>query len=260
VLVVEDNRVNQRVVTWMLDRLGLTHVVAASAEDGLAALDRHAFDLVLMDVQLPGMDGLAATRQIRARCGAGLPVVGLSAHATDRDRIAAAEAGMVAYLTKPLELQALRDTLGAVLVGHTIPVDPRAGRTPPSARERATRRYQRAMLVAFAVIGVTYAGYAGVKGLPIPNSLLVMMATLPVAAILSRHGQRQRLVTGLILGSASVALVGGALEGAGFWEASLPLFMALGPMAVLLGTPNAWAWSVFGVASWPRSATRSGRR
>ncbi len=254
VLVVEDNRVNQRVVTWMLDRLGLSYVVTSSAEDGLAALDHHAFDLVLMDVQLPGIDGLAATRQLRARVGAGVPVVGLSAHATDRDRIAAAEAGMVAYLTKPLELRALRETVSAVLVGQTIPVAPQRSHTPPSARERATRRYQRAMLLALACFGLIYSAYSFVDGLGIPTSILVMLASLPITAVLSARVQHQRLVSALILVASSVALVGGALEGPGFWEGGLPMFMALGPMAVLLGMPRAWAWSAFGVAAGPALA------
>ncbi len=111
VLVVEDNLVNQRLACGLMARDG--HAVAR-ANDGhecLAALARGDFDLVLMDVQMPGCDGLEATRRIRqleAARGGHLPIIGLtaSAYADDRDQCLAA--GMDAYLAKPFRLEDLR--------------------------------------------------------------------------------------------------------------------------------------------------------
>ncbi|MCB9652164.1 MAG: response regulator [Deltaproteobacteria bacterium] len=105
VLVVEDNAVNRKVVTRMLEALGVGYDVAF---DGVEALERVAnarYDLVLMDCQMPVMDGYEATRRIRASEAQGqhLPIFGLTANALPSDREAAMEAGMDHYLTKPLK-------------------------------------------------------------------------------------------------------------------------------------------------------------
>jgi len=101
----------------MIRRLG--HQVE-SAVDGLEAverLERETFDLVLMDLQMPRLDGLEATRRIRARHGGDMPVVALTANAFDEDRQACLDAGMDGHLTKPLRLddleRALRTIAGA---------------------------------------------------------------------------------------------------------------------------------------------------
>ena len=115
VLVVEDNRTNQVVVQKMLERRGASVVLA---ENGKAALDRigeSAFDVVLMDLSMPVMSGLDATRRLRAeeaRAGRPrLPVVALTGNAFARDREAALEAGCDGFLTKPVRTAAL---LGAI--------------------------------------------------------------------------------------------------------------------------------------------------
>ena len=116
VLMVEDNPVNRAVCGAMLERFGLAY---EEAEDGVEALERatdREFDLVLMDCQMPRLDGLDATRQlrqreIRARNGSRLPIVALTANAFDEDRERAIEAGMDAFLAKPVRLADLHAAL-----------------------------------------------------------------------------------------------------------------------------------------------------
>jgi signal transduction histidine kinase/ActR/RegA family two-component response regulator len=117
ILLVEDNLVNQRVAQGMLRKLGFD---VSTANNGLEALDRvaeRAFDAILMDVQMPVMNGLEATRAIRDRengSGQRIPIVALSANAMQADRDAGAAAGLDDYLTKPVDMNALRDTLAKV--------------------------------------------------------------------------------------------------------------------------------------------------
>jgi signal transduction histidine kinase len=117
VLVVDDNPVNLKVATHMVERLGC---VAARAENGQQALDRCAaerFDLVLMDMQMPEMDGIEATERLRAR-GDEFAVVALTANAMPGDRERCLAAGMNGYLSKPLRIDdlevCLRDYLEIV--------------------------------------------------------------------------------------------------------------------------------------------------
>ena len=116
VLVVEDNPVNRKVAVGILERMGLT---TETVVDGLQAVERLAkggVDLVLMDMQMPVMDGLEATRKIRADGGAiaGVPIVGLTANAFASDRAACFEAGMNDFVMKPVT----RDRLQAALAAH----------------------------------------------------------------------------------------------------------------------------------------------
>jgi len=106
VLVVEDNLVNQQVAVGLLQRQGIDPVLASHGLEGLDRLLNGTFDLVLMDVQMPGMDGLATTRAIRRGEGGdrhrSVPIVAMTAHAMQQDREAALAAGMDDYLTKPV--------------------------------------------------------------------------------------------------------------------------------------------------------------
>jgi CheY-like chemotaxis protein len=114
VLLAEDNLVNQRLVTRILEQNGHRAVVAGNGSEALAALTREPFDLVLMDVQMPVMDGFAATAEIRRReAGTAyhLPIVALTAHALKGDREACLAAGMDGYLAKPLRAADLLDVL-----------------------------------------------------------------------------------------------------------------------------------------------------
>jgi signal transduction histidine kinase/ActR/RegA family two-component response regulator len=109
VLVVEDNAVNQLLVTKLLARAGHDATVAPDGEQALALLRTDSFDLVLMDVQLPGMDGISATRHIRTFPGpvSDIPVIALTANAMSGDRDRYLAAGMDDYVSKPINAQQL---------------------------------------------------------------------------------------------------------------------------------------------------------
>lgn len=113
ILAVEDNPVNQRLVVKVLGNLGHSVSVADNGQLALAALAKHTFDVILMDVQMPIMDGLTATREIR-RLGIGLPIIAMTADNLPGDREKCLDAGMTAYLTKPLS----REALAAALTRH----------------------------------------------------------------------------------------------------------------------------------------------
>ena len=106
VLVVEDNPINADVVTGMLCHLGHRVAKASNGAESLRALEGFAPDLILMDMQMPVMDGLAATRKIREQ-GYGIPIVALTANAFAQDRDACIAAGMSDFLSKPVTLDAL---------------------------------------------------------------------------------------------------------------------------------------------------------
>ncbi len=114
ILLVEDNPVNQLVAKGMLSKLGCEVMVAAHGGDALRQLAQHRFDLVLMDCNMPVMDGYEASRQIRqSELWADLPIVALTANAMPEERERCRTAGMNDYLSKPFrreELQALLDT------------------------------------------------------------------------------------------------------------------------------------------------------
>ena len=115
VLVVEDNDVNRMIAREVLLSLGLDVVEASEGRQALEQLDAHRVDLVLMDCQMPVMDGYAATREIRkreARLGLPrLPVLALTANAFDEDALRSREAGMDAHLAKPYTREQLREML-----------------------------------------------------------------------------------------------------------------------------------------------------
>ena len=116
VLVVEDDRTNQRVIALYLDRLGVAHELAEDGEQAVALAVEREWDAVLMDCQLPGMDGLEATRRIRARRGDRRPtIVALTANVRTDNREACLAAGMDHFLTKPVRLRELAATLAACL-------------------------------------------------------------------------------------------------------------------------------------------------
>ena len=101
VLVAEDNAANTRLIERLLTRLGIEVVAVKNGLEAVAAVRRDPFDLVLMDCQMPEMDGLDATRAIR-KAGLDLPIVALTANALNSDRSACFEAGMNDYLSKPI--------------------------------------------------------------------------------------------------------------------------------------------------------------
>jgi CheY-like chemotaxis protein len=113
ILLAEDNPINQKVALAMLKRYGYQAEVAADGREALAAVERERYDVVLMDIQMPGMDGLEATRTIIARgpAVARPRIIGLSANAMTEDVQAALAAGMDDYLAKPITPLGLREML-----------------------------------------------------------------------------------------------------------------------------------------------------
>ena len=114
ILLAEDNLVNQRLAVRMLEKMGHQVVVVQTGEEALDALRNEKFDLVLMDVQMPEMDGFAATREIRKREQGGpgrLPVIAMTAHALKGDRESCLEAGMDDYLAKPINREELQQAI-----------------------------------------------------------------------------------------------------------------------------------------------------
>ncbi len=117
ILLAEDNAVNQRLASRLLEKRGHSVVVAGNGREALEALEKHHFDLVFMDVQMPVMDGFEATAAIRKKEGGGvhLPIVALTAHAMKGDREKCLAGGMDEYLTKPIRPQELDEVLRGYL-------------------------------------------------------------------------------------------------------------------------------------------------
>jgi CheY-like chemotaxis protein len=120
VLVVEDDRINQRVLGHFLKQMGLEVAFVEDGYDAVHAATTTALDAILMDCQLPGIDGLEATRRIREKlAGRPLPIVAITANASTADRTACLAAGMDDFLTKPVRRELLASTLGKLLPAAT---------------------------------------------------------------------------------------------------------------------------------------------
>jgi two-component system, sensor histidine kinase and response regulator len=120
ILLAEDNLVNQKVATRLLEKRGHRVVLAATGEEALAALTQQSFDLVLMDVHMPGTDGIQTTLQIREQeklTGLHQPVIAMTALAMKGDRDRCIASGMDGYLSKPIDLQQLDAVLAIYTTG-----------------------------------------------------------------------------------------------------------------------------------------------
>ncbi|MDY6806733.1 MAG: response regulator [Cyanobacteriota bacterium] len=138
ILMVEDNAVNQKVAQSILGRMGYRADVAGNGVEGLAALEKVAYDVVLMDVQMPEMGGLEATERIRSKYGNGPDarpiIIALTAGAMEGDRDRCLEAGMNDYISKPVKVEYLQDALkhwGAIVSERTAASQPSSELTPP---------------------------------------------------------------------------------------------------------------------------------
>jgi len=120
ILVAEDNSVNQRLAARLLEREGHTVTIAGSGQEALDLFEQRQFDLILMDVQMPGLDGLQATARIREKeraSGGHVPIVAMTAQAAEADRLRCLASGMDAYVTKPVHVPALLKMIESVGAG-----------------------------------------------------------------------------------------------------------------------------------------------
>jgi CheY-like chemotaxis protein len=124
VLVADDNVVNQKVVTHMLRKLGAEVSSAANGVEALQMLRSREFDVVLMDCQMPEMDGYEATRQLRnfevSHRNRHIPVIALTANALATDRQKCVAAGMNNYLSKPIDRVRLEQALAQAIAGAAV--------------------------------------------------------------------------------------------------------------------------------------------
>ena len=121
ILLAEDNLVNQALARKLLQKRGHTVAVANSGREAMDLLDQQLFDLVLMDVQMPEMDGFEATAALRAkekRTGRHLPVIAMTAHAMKGDEERCLKAGMDGYVAKPVAPTALYAAIEAAYAGR----------------------------------------------------------------------------------------------------------------------------------------------
>ena len=142
VLVAEDNAVNQRVIVRLLEKMGHIPIVAYNGQEAVGAYESRPFDVVLMDVQMPVMDGLTATRMIReseARHPGRrrLPIMALTAYAMRGDRERCLAAGMDDHLTKPVRPEELAAALNRLLDASAPEPPPTAGRKSAAARSES---------------------------------------------------------------------------------------------------------------------------
>jgi PAS domain S-box-containing protein len=142
-LLAEDSLVNQSLAVALLEGEGHTVTVAGNGIEALAAVESQAFDLVLMDVQMPELDGLEATARIRARerqAGGHLPIVAMTARALKGDRERCLEAGMDGYIAKPIRANELFEVIDALVASA-----PESNASPPPATEQDTVNWSEAL-------------------------------------------------------------------------------------------------------------------
>jgi two-component system, sensor histidine kinase and response regulator len=142
VLLAEDNEVNQRLATAILQRLGHVVTHAKSGREVLEHLEKDTFDLILMDIQMPEMGGVEATQRIRAREaseGGHLPIVAMTAHAMAGDRERFLAAGMDEYISKPISQERLREVVRNLgKASHQSDMAPARGGTDDPSRTEKT--------------------------------------------------------------------------------------------------------------------------
>jgi len=117
ILLAEDNVINQKVALKMLRKIGYEADVAANGFEVLEALERQPYDVILMDVQMPDMDGIEAARRIRKRWHDGPRIIAITAYALEGDRDKCIDAGMDDYISKPVQMEELQRMLGKIAKG-----------------------------------------------------------------------------------------------------------------------------------------------
>ncbi|HSD59041.1 MAG TPA: response regulator [Methanotrichaceae archaeon] len=122
ILLVEDNPINQKVALLMLKKLGYCADVATNGLEALKALEYHHYDVILMDIQMPGMDGIEATKRIREYwLNRSIIIIAITAHALEFTREDCLKAGMDGYMTKPITTEDLKAALDMARDGTIAP-------------------------------------------------------------------------------------------------------------------------------------------
>jgi two-component system sensor histidine kinase/response regulator len=132
ILLAEDGLVNQKVAVNLLEQRGHKVTIANNGQEVIALFDSEQFDVVLMDVQMPAMDGFEATAIIREKeknSGAHIPIVAMTAHAMKGDRERCLQAGMDGYIAKPIRAKDLYETVEAITAGGSVPQSRENGTT-----------------------------------------------------------------------------------------------------------------------------------
>jgi hypothetical protein len=119
ILVAEDNQVNQMLMESLLGKLGHRYDLVEDGAEAVTAVEKGSYDLVLMDVQMPSVDGVEATQRIRALAGAAAetPIIALTANTMAGDRERYLAAGMNAYVSKPIDIDELAAAIESVIEG-----------------------------------------------------------------------------------------------------------------------------------------------
>ena len=107
ILVAEDNSLNQKIATYLLSKSGALVVLVSDGEAAVKQFETNEFDLVLMDIQMPGMDGIQTTRHIRKELKSNIPIIALSASSYDDEYKECIEAGMNDCIVKPIDIEKL---------------------------------------------------------------------------------------------------------------------------------------------------------
>jgi signal transduction histidine kinase/CheY-like chemotaxis protein/HAMP domain-containing protein len=124
ILLAEDNRINQQVASRMLKKMGHSVIIANHGEEALSHWSSSEFDLIFMDIQMPEMDGIAATKRIRNEertTQRHIPIIAMTAHAMKGDREVCLEAGMDEYITKPISSKRIEEAMALIVTGWNAP-------------------------------------------------------------------------------------------------------------------------------------------
>jgi len=198
ILLVEDNAVNQLVASRMLQQYGCDVGTADDGQQAIDAVQAAEYDLILMDCQLPGIDGYEATRTIRAGSGHRIPIIALTAHAMSGERERCLAAGMDDYLSKPVRREALVTTLA-----RWLPLDePPQGGPADEPAEAVGTDLEPAMIAQLRSLDAGHPGFLRelVENFAADSAELV--ASLP-AQVAARDGDAVRIAAHRLKGTAA---------------------------------------------------------